>query len=165
MQEHVEALLRIRKTADYQFGKNIGEELFPNSVSISFSKRTGRIRHVSLNGELLATLRPTDGMFSLTIHGAMRLASIKPLKYYVKVRDDVSSFIAEGRSAFTKHVVDADDEIRPREEVVLFDEKGRVLAVGRAALSGKEMKLFKRGVAVQVRSGVIRTREKVKKAK
>lgn len=155
MQEHCEALLRIRKTADYQFGKNVGEVLFPDSVSISFSKRTGRIRHVFLNGELLATLRPTDGMFSLTIHGAMRLASIKPLRYYVKVRDDVSSFIARGRSAFAKHIVDSDDEIRPRDEVVVFDEKGRVLAIGRAVLSGKEMKLFKRGVAVQVRSGVM----------
>ena len=155
MQEHGKALLRIWKTADYQFGKNMGEELFPDSVSISFSKRTGRIRHIFLNEELLATLRPTDGMFSLTIHGAMRLASIKPLRYYVKVSDDVSSFIAGGRSAFAKHVVDADDEIRPREEVVVFDEKGRILAVGRAVLSGKEMKVFKRGVAVQVRSGVI----------
>jgi predicted RNA-binding protein (TIGR00451 family) len=95
-------------------------------------------------------------MFSLTIHGAIRLASVKPLRYYVKVSDDVSSFIARGRSVFAKHIVDADDEIRPREEVVIFDEKRTVLAVGRAVLSGKEMKVFKRGVAVQVRSGVMK---------
>jgi uncharacterized protein with predicted RNA binding PUA domain len=156
LQEHSEALLRIRKTADYQFGKNMGEALFPDSVSISFSKRTHRIRHIFLDQELLATLRPTDGVFSLTIHGAKRLANVKPLRYYVKVRDDVSSFIARGKSVFAKHVVDAGEEIRPREEVVVFDEKGKVLAVGRAVLSGKEMKVFKRGVAVQVRSGVIK---------
>jgi predicted RNA-binding protein (TIGR00451 family) len=95
-------------------------------------------------------------MFSLTIHGAMRLANVKPLRYYVKVKDDVSSFIARGKSAFAKHAVDADDEIRPKEEVVILDGKGRVLAVGRAVLSGKEMKVFKRGVAVQVRSGVMK---------
>ena len=152
--ERSEALLRIRKTADYQFGKNIGEVLFPDSVSISFSKRTGRIRHIFLNKELLATLRPTDGMFSLTIHGAKRLVIVKPLRCYVKVSDDVSSFIARGKSAFAKHIVDADDEIRPREEVVVLDEKNEILAVGRAVLSGKEMKVFKRGVAVQVRSGI-----------
>jgi predicted RNA-binding protein (TIGR00451 family) len=97
-------------------------------------------------------------MFSLTIHGAIRLANVKPLRYYVKVNDDVSSFIAKGKSVFAKHIVDADDEIRPREEVVVFDEKGRVLAVGRAILSGKEMKVFRRGVAVQVRSGVMKSK-------
>ena len=156
MQEHSEALLRIRKTADYQFGKNVGEVLFPDSVSIGFSKRTGRIRHIFLNEKLLATLRPTDGMLSLTIHGAMRLVSVKPLRHYVKVSDDVSSFIARGKSAFAKYVVDADDEIRPREELVVLDETNRVLAVGRAILSGREMKVFKRGVAVQVRSGVMK---------
>ncbi len=154
MQENNNALLRIRKTADYQFGKGIGEVLFPDSVTISFSKQTRRIRHVFFGGNLLATLRPTDGMFSLTIHGAKRLVNVKPMKQYVKVSDDVASFIAKGKSVFAKHIVDADDEIRPREEVIVLDEKSEFLAVGRAVLTGKEMKAFKRGVAVRVRRGV-----------
>jgi predicted RNA-binding protein (TIGR00451 family) len=93
-------------------------------------------------------------MFSLTIHGAKRLANVKPTKQYVKVSDDVASFIAKGKSVFAKHVLDVDDEIHPREEVIVLDEKSEVLAVGRAVLSGKEMKAFKRGVAVHVRRGV-----------
>jgi len=84
------------------------------------------------------------------------LANAKPLRYYVKVSDDVSSFVARGKSVFAKHIVAADDEIRPKEEVVVLDEEGRVLAVGRAVLSGREMKMFKRGVAVQVRSGIMK---------
>lgn len=150
-----EALLRIRKTADYQFGKGIGEVLFPDSVTIGFSKKTGRIRHVFLDGKLLATLRPTDGMFSLTINGAKRLvANLKPLRHWVKVEEDVVSFIAEGKSVFAKHVTDADVEIRPMEEVIVLDTKDNVLAVGRAVLTGREMTAFKRGVAVKVRKGV-----------
>ena len=153
--ETPEALLRIRKTADYQFGKSVGEMLFPDSVAIGFSKKTGRIRHVFLDGKLLATLRPTDGMFSLTIHGAKRMATnLKPLRHWVKVSQDVAPFIAEGRSVFAKHVTDADAEIRPMEEVFVLDEKDGVLAVGRAVLTGHEMKSFKRGVAVKVRRGV-----------
>lgn len=155
MQTHEDALLRIRKTADYQFGKTFGEALFPSVVTISFSRKTGRIRHIFNKGKLLATLRPTDGMFSLTIRGAKRVvAKVKPLRQWVKVRRDVASFIAEGKSVFAKHVVDADDGIRPRAEVIVLDENGRVLAVGRAVLSGEEMKTFKRGVAVRVRRGV-----------
>jgi len=149
-----EALLRIRKTADYQFGKSVGEVLFPDSVTIGFLKKTGRIRHVLLDGILLATLRPTDGMFSLTIHGAKRIAAnLKPLRHWVKVNEDVVSFIAEGKSVFAKHVTDADVEIRPKEEVIVLDGKGGVLAVGRAVLTGREMKTFRRGVAVKVRRG------------
>ena len=150
-----EALLRIRKTADYQLGKGVGEALFPDSVTIGFSKKTGRIRHVFLDGKLLATLRPTDGMFSLTIHGAKRMiAYSKPLSHWVRVEKDVVSFIAEGKSVFAKHITDADVEIRPMEEVIVLDEKDRVLAVGRAVLTGREMRAFKRGVAVKVRKGV-----------
>lgn len=153
--ETPEALLRIRKTADYQFGKSAGDVLFPDSVTIGFSKRTGRIRHVFLEGKLLATLRPTDGMFSLTIHGANRMAAnLKPSRHWVEVNQDVAPFISEGRSVFAKHVKDADAEIRPMEEVFVLDEKNEVLAVGRAVLTGPEMKAFKRGVAVKVRRGV-----------
>jgi predicted RNA-binding protein (TIGR00451 family) len=154
LQNHNDAMLRIRKTADYQFGKGVGKVLFPDSARITFSKQTYRIRHVFLDGNLLATLRPTDGMFSLTIHGAKCLASIKPLRYYVTVSDDVVSFISRGKSVFAKHIVNVDSEIRPGEEVVVLDEKGTVAAVGRAVLSGKEMRAFKRGVAVRVRKGI-----------
>jgi predicted RNA-binding protein (TIGR00451 family) len=155
LQAHEDALLRIRKTADYQFGKAFGETLFPDSVTISFSRQTGRIRHIFYKGKLLATLRPTDGMFSLTIQGAKRVvAKIKPLRQWVKVRQDVASFIAEGKSVFAKHIVDADDKIRPREEVIVLDENGRFLAIGRAVLNGEEMQVFKRGVAVRVRRGI-----------
>lgn len=150
-----EALLRIRKTADYQLGKDVGKVLFPDSVTIGFSKKTGRIRHLFLDGKLLATLRPTDGMFSLTLHGAKRLvADLKPLRHWVRVEEDIATFIAEGKSVFAKHVTDADVEIRPMEEVIVLDEKDNVLAVGRAVLTGHEMTAFKRGVAVKMRKGV-----------
>lgn len=150
-----EALLRIRKTADYQLGKDVGKVLFPDSVTIGFSKKTGRIRHLFLDGKLLATLRPTDGMFSLTLHGAKRLvADLKPLRHWVRVEEDIATFIAEGKSVFAKHVTDADVEIRPMEEVIVLDEKDNVLAVGRAVLTGHEMTAFKRGVAVKTRKGV-----------
>lgn len=147
-------LKRIRSVADYQFGKGVGIKLFPENVKIEFSKRTGRIRYVYLDGKRLATLRPTDGSFSLSITGAKRIAENRDsAKCFVTVKDDVSKFIAEGSDVFAVHVLKADDEIRPKDEVIVVNESGEVLAVGRAVLSGEEMKAFKTGVAVKVRRG------------
>lgn len=155
MKDKLTALRKIRSTADYQFGKGVGAKLFPDDVEVSYSKRTGRIRHIRLGGRLLATLRPRDGLFSLTVAGAKRLwETVQSKRLWVKVQDDVAPFIAKGKSVFAKHVVAADGEIRPREEVVVVNEKNMVVAVGRALLSGGEMTAFKRGVAVRVRRGV-----------
>jgi len=151
---------KVRSVADYQFGRGMGEKLFPDDVLLVFS-RTGRVRYVYLNGELLATLRSSDGFFSLTIKGAERLMKAECSKrILVKVQEDISPFIESGRNVFAKHVVSAGDEIRPREEVIVIDSKNKILAVGKALLSGREMKYFKRGVAVQVRRGI---GQKVKK--
>jgi predicted RNA-binding protein (TIGR00451 family) len=146
-------LRKIRSIADYQFGQGIGEVLFPDDVRILFSRRTNKIRHVFLEGRLLATLRPTNGFFSLALEGARRIVKIEPLRLWVKVQDDVCDFVAEGRSVFAKHVVDCDEEIRPEEEVVVVNSQSEVIAVGRAVLTGVEMKAFKFGVAVRVRHG------------
>ncbi len=151
----MDALEKIRSVADYQFGRDAGTKLFPDGVRIVYSKNTGKIRYIHLGKELLATLRPTTGLLILTVAGANRLVrEVKPLRCWVKVHDDAEPFVSKGRSAFAKHVIDADDEIRPNEEVVVINRKGEVLAVGRALLSGKEMKEFSRGVAVRVRRGV-----------
>ncbi len=102
----------------------------------------------------LATLRPPDGLFSLTIAGAKRIMEgVESPRLWVKVQKEAAPFIAKGKSLFAKHVMDADDEIRPHEEVIVINEENEVLAVGKAMLSGREMKAFKRGVAVRVRRG------------
>jgi uncharacterized protein with predicted RNA binding PUA domain len=151
-----DSLRRIRAVADYQFGRGVGAKFFPRRVKIVFSRRTGRIRYVYLDGKRLATMRPTDGMFSLSIRGARRIAEgIASAKCFVKVKDDISKFIAEGGDVFAAHVMAADDEIRAKDEVVVLDSNCNVLAVGRAVLSGEEMKAFKRGVAIKTRRGCI----------
>lgn len=155
MSDKSNALQKIRSIADYQFGKGVGEKLFPDHVRIIHSKRTGRIRHVYLGEKRLATLRPPDGLFSLTIAGAKRMMKhIKPQRLWVRIQEEAEPFVVKGKSVFAKHVIDADEEIRPQEEVTVVNGKNEVLAVGRAVLSGKEMKAFRKGVAVRVRRGL-----------
>jgi len=148
------ALSRIRRIADFQLGKGVGVRLFPENVNIIYSKATGRIRYVYFNGERLATLRPTDGLFSLSITAA-RLVAENPdfARCFVTVQNDVSEFIADGGDVFAAHVVNVDEEIHAKDEVIVVDENKRVLAVGRALLSSMEIKAFKTGVAVKVRHG------------
>ena len=148
------ALTRIRSTADYQFGKGVGAKLFPENVEIEYSKATGRIRYVYLNGERLATLRPTDGLLSLSIAAAQTVAELRDsARCFVTVQNDVSKYIADGGDVFAVHVVAVDAEVRARDEVIILDEDHHVLAVGRALLSTSEMQTFKTGVAVKVRRG------------
>lgn len=147
---------RIRSVADFQFGRGIGKDLFPENVEVSYSRRTGRIRYVHLNGERLVTMRPTDGLFSLSVAGARRVVKKARLaKCIVRVTNDVARFVREGSDVFALHVAEAGEEIRAKDEVIVVNEQGEVLAVGRAVLSAEEMKAFKRGVAVKVRRGIL----------
>jgi uncharacterized protein with predicted RNA binding PUA domain len=147
-------LRRIQSIADYQFGVGVGTVLFSDTVQIEYSHSTGRIRYINLDGERLATLRPTDGMLSLSVNAAKNLVKAVPnLHCLVTVRQDVAKFAADGGDVFAAHVVKVDPEIRSKEEVIVLDEAGTVVSVGRALLSASEMSAFKTGVAVKVRHG------------
>jgi predicted RNA-binding protein (TIGR00451 family) len=148
-------LAKIRAIADYQFGKGLGAKLFPENVEVEYSPRTGRIRFINIDGERLATLRPTDGLLSLSVKAAKFVAENAAFAHcFVTVKNDVSEYIAAGGDVFAVHVVKVDVEIRASDEVIVLDEAGNVLAVGKAMLSSVEMTAFKSGVAVKVRHGV-----------
>ena len=145
----------VRVLADYQFGAGIGEKLFPEDVEFEFSKKTGYIRRIYRNGKLLATLRPSDGFLALTITAAKVLQTLIPgIALKVRVSDEARPFILKGRDVFSKHIIECDREIVPRQEVLVIDSAGELIAVGRALLSGLEMGVMERGVAVRVRGSL-----------
>lgn len=116
------------------------------------SKSSGRIRRVTLNSKILATVRAHDGMIVLTIEGGQRLHRLLPFpKRRVVVNQEVAQFIAEGRSVFAKHVRAVDSELRAGDEIIIVDEQDQLLAVGKAHLSPQEMLDLTRGVAVKTR--------------
>jgi predicted RNA-binding protein (TIGR00451 family) len=140
---------------NYQFGRGVGGVLFNKKVMIECSRKTGRIRHIYLRGELIATLRPKDGFLALTPAGAsVILEEVKQAPNLVVVDSTVSDAIRVGGDVFAKHVVRAEPGLRPGEEAIVIDEQGNLLGVGSAVLSGHEMTSFKRGVAVNLRRGV-----------
>lgn len=141
----------IKGVAVYQFGPR-AECLF-EKVEIMYGK-TGKIRHVHENGVLLATLRPMDGLFVLTMEGAQKLHKLLPFCDRRVITDEEAvPFVKEGRDLFAKFVVDLDETLRPNEEVLLVDRNDVLLGVGKLLLSPEEAKSFKKGVAVQCRRG------------
>jgi predicted RNA-binding protein (TIGR00451 family) len=153
-QQRKKHLLKIRSIANYQFETSVGDKLFPDDVKLRFSKRTGRIRHIYHDTRLVATLKPTDGLFSLTIHGAKRLWGLASQVQKIVVQNDIEDIVKKGKNVFAKHVIHADERIRAGDEVLVTNQDDILLAIGKATLSGSEILAFKRGIAVKVRQGV-----------
>jgi len=151
-------LEQLRAIADYQFGYGAGYSLFPDDARIVYSKNTNRPRHIYVGDLMVASFRPTDALFTLTIAGAERLNHLEGFTGYVVVLDEVLEFIEAGKNLFAKHVVEAGSGIRPGDEVIVRDTAGRVAAVGKAMLTSVEMLRFKVGLAVDVRRGRKRSR-------
>ena len=129
--------------------------MFHRGARIECSRKTGRIRHVYVDNKLVATLRHKDGFLALTPAGAqLVLSRVKNPPNVVVVDSSVGEEIRGGGDVFAKHILRADKGLRPGEEVIVTDEAGHLLGVGAAGLSGHEMPLFKRGVAVNLRKAV-----------
>jgi uncharacterized protein with predicted RNA binding PUA domain len=148
----------LRTVADYQFGAGAGQALFPTDGSLSVSHTSsGRPRQVRSGGERLATYG-TDGRFTLGLAGGRRFAgAFGPPRLRVVVGSESEPYVREGRNAFAKFVREVDPRVRPRDEVLVEDVEGNLLAVGRASLSGDGMDDFETGVAVAVRHGAERS--------
>jgi uncharacterized protein with predicted RNA binding PUA domain len=146
-------LNRVRAIADFQFGRGAGDQIFPDACEFTLS-RTGRIRQILINNLRIATVRAEDGRLTLSFDGAIRLhRCLPPPGYRVVIIDDVAEFISQGKNAFAKHVIAADQGIRADDEVMVVTADDTLIATGTAALSGSEMLVFNYGVAVNVRHG------------
>lgn len=145
---------KIKYIADYQFGKGAGNALFTGNIKIEKSRKTGKIRHVFDRGDLIATLRASDGIFVLNMNGAKRLHKfLEYPKNRVVVNSDAEPFAREGKSIFAKFVIDIDINIRANEEVLIVNQNDDLLAFGKSILNGREIENFNVGQAVKTRKG------------
>ncbi|MBA7715905.1 MAG: pseudouridine synthase [Candidatus Lokiarchaeota archaeon] len=150
-------LRQIKAISDYQFGKEITDILFDNLEQINFrrSPKTNKIRYVYYENNLLLTLRPTNGFFTLTLYSAKKLINnTTPPKLRVVVLNEISDFIKEGRNVFCKHVVDIDDNLRPLDEVIVVNQDDELLSIGKLKIPVSYAKSFSKGIAVSVRKGI-----------
>lgn len=75
-------------------------------------------------------------------------------KLRVVISEEAAPFVEKGKTAFIKHVVEIDPELRAGEEVLVTDETDKLLATGQLLLSPAEILVLNSGAAVDVRAGV-----------
>jgi archaeosine synthase len=128
-------IARYKAATDYYFGSGAGGLLLDGKVKVK-----GREIQEE-NGKALAMMTP-NGSIALSLVGARRLEHMG--KYIVTIGD----FLPKG-SLLAPGVIDADEQIRPGDEVIIRGEKA--FGVGRAKMSGWEMVQSSRGVAVELK--------------
>lgn len=143
--------LVVKAICDFQFGHACADALLKPPLEFVKSRNTGRIRNVHSNGEHILSLRAEDGYVTLKLAGGRRMLSTG--EWRVVANPDAAEFVPSGKNLFCKFVVGCDPQVRPRDEVLIVDEKGSLLAIGQSAMNRREMLSFKRGVAVYTREG------------
>jgi len=137
---------------DYEFGRGTSSALPREGLKFYYSRRSDRLKQVDHEGKIFAIVRP-NGAIALSLMAASILASSKAfLRNSVTVSVDAAEFVRKGKSVFCKFVTGVGDHVPPGGEVVVLDERGVPIGVGRAKIPGVYMREFKAGVAVKVRS-------------
>ena len=62
-------------------------------------------------------------------------------------------FNKEGKNVFAPFVLDADEEIRPGDDVLIVNKDDELAGVGKALLNKEEMLAFRSGIAVRTKTG------------
>jgi uncharacterized protein with predicted RNA binding PUA domain len=157
---------KICSHVDFVFGAGISSILSEN-LDIEYSKKTGKIKSFSIDGNLVGTFR-TDGGIALTIYGAnLFLEHKRFLEHCLVPIEDAIPFVSEGRSLFVKHVLHCGLSVKCGSEVAIIDKNQSILAVGRSLFSSgyyaqmaNEHALKShgashlRGIGVKIREGI-----------
>ncbi len=130
----------IRSVLGFQFGQEVADIIMDENTF-----GTGKYPYWKIfRGKVqLGMLSAERGMVSLTLDGAKVLA-----EHGINIVE-MMDFELKG-SLFAVGVKDADPSIRIGDEAIVV-LNGKVMGVGVAAMSGREMKELKRGVAVKIR--------------
>ena len=148
----MDQILKLKHTLDALFGEGVSKYL-PKNIEMTFSKKTGRIRTVTHQGQLLCTLR-IDGGLAITPYFAQILLKSKKFKENcLEINQDAAPFVEEGKSVFCKHVIWCGKNIRISSDTPIL-YKNKVIAVGKAVLSSEMISDFNIGMAIRVRDSL-----------
>ncbi len=135
-------IIRLRTIANHQFGKGVGDILFPADTIIK--GRFPRDLQIFLDNEQIATLRYADGFLTLDPTHAQKIIDLT----YAKMEFATTNI--RGSSIFAVGIVKADPRIRPLDEI-LITKDNLVLATGTAVVAGCDMNKMTSGIAAQIR--------------
>ncbi len=129
---------RYRKIIDYQFGTGISQEFVKDNCTIK-----GRVPRIYFDGELICTLNPKTGFFSLNIAGGEILNNFD--RYWVEINTEN----IVGNSINRPAIEDIHEDVRIGDEV-LIRINGRIFGVGRSLASKVDL-ILQKGAFVKIR--------------
>jgi len=149
----------IRNILDRQFGDGCGVELLPENKVFLLNRAPAedRMDEIIVDGKVVASLyydifsKKPHFKVLLRMEGALRIADCVR-KSWVIVDEGAVEPILKSSNAMAVGIVDMDMSIEKGDEVIVFSPDRRVIAVGRAMMSAREMRGADRGVGVKVRS-------------
>jgi archaeosine synthase len=131
-------LHELRSIATYQFGEK-GYNFIPEDV-----KSKGRYhRKIFSNNEQIALLNRDIGLYSLNLEGGKLL-------FELGINIVNIDFDLKTNTVFTPGISKADHNIIPQDEVVVVNND-KVVGVGKAVLTGREMENCENGIGVKIR--------------
>lgn len=143
----------------YQFcpeAANILSFIDVDKLKICFSKSTLRARAIIYNGKVFAMIRASD--FYIVPHTPLGILLHKVIPFprrRVIVVNEMVDDILKGSSIFAKHIIAADESLRPFEEVLVVNEDDKLIGLGRTILDYTTMVTATHGVAVQLREKIV----------
>ena len=136
----------------YQFGRNIGKELFPDGVTFQLFELK-RVRQVFYSGNRIATARARDGFFTLVLKELQLSIGLCQGKNSGRYFGRSCSFSGKRENRFDKTCDWNWSGLRAGEELLLTDQADRLLATGHYSFPQRYWALDN-GAAVNVRVGV-----------
>ena len=137
---------RIQKVTDYQFGKGIGEAMFPEKYTLK--GRPPLPYKIIRKNQQQGVIHFLTGKLTLSMKSGEILAIKR--KYFVMFEGEK----LEGSTLFAVGVKEADPEIRPSDEIVIVDKNYTVLGIGHALLSGRDMTTVRHGAVAKIKNKV-----------
>lgn len=145
----------VRSLIKYQY--KVNDDLLNKMGIIRVEKsKTDRIKEIFVNNERYATVRASDSVL---------IPSEKMVKYIydnfpfpehrVIVQSDIKSFIQEGKSVFSKFVIQIDENLRPGDECLIVTAENELIGFGSLIMTFQEAKSFTRGMVVKTRKGFL----------
>jgi 7-cyano-7-deazaguanine tRNA-ribosyltransferase len=149
----VRDMAKLKAIMEYQFGAGAGE-LLSDKLKVKKSRNTKRMRWLYEGKEMIASIRASDHFIIPHERLAQKLMAKFPApRLRVMMNDDETALncVKEGKSAMCKFVKEIDTELRCGDECVIVDSQDKFIRCGTLMLSPREIREFKRGMAVRTR--------------
>lgn len=149
-------LQRVYSILAYQFGLEVADcfKNYEDRMDFVLSS-TGRIRDVLIDGKRILTLRPSIGLFTLTMEsGEIIKRCTKSPRLRVIVNSEMAHLIKG--SVLRPVVKDLDPTLRCGGEVLVVTESDELIGVGKLRIPPIVVKSIERGEVVRLRESRVK---------